>query len=125
MNKELPEEIVECLKKEGCIPQYDKRIEGDITIPCLHLKSNRQVIWFIKYNFEEDLITIRTPDYNDKDWYSENNLKALLPSNIIFERGRKGRFIFKDLQTSELLKCIPVLVKWITERNKDIKKEGR
>ena len=47
IKKILPTEIEECLKHLDCTPQYDKRIEGDTTIPCIH-KSGKQLIWFVR-----------------------------------------------------------------------------
>ena len=61
MQNKLPLEIEECLKKLDCTPQYDKRTEGDKTIPCVH-KFGKQLIWFTYHDSEKDSYRIRTPD---------------------------------------------------------------
>lgn len=117
MEKErLPHEIEECLMQLDCTPQYDQR--NDAKIPCIH-KSGKQLIWFEHYDIENDSYRIRTPDITQKlDWYEEGSFRSQLPDNISFERGNKGRWISsesKRLTKDNVLKCLPILIKWMFE----------
>ena len=104
-SKKLPQEIEECLKKLDCTPQYDKRVENDPTIPCIH-KTGKQLIWFVHSDIENDSYRIRTPDITKKlEWYEQGAFRSQLPDNITFERKDKGRWISTENQLCEKQKC--------------------
>jgi hypothetical protein len=119
-NKRLPQEIEECLKQLDCTPQYDKRIDNDPTIPCVH-KSGKQLIWFIYPDIENDSYRIRTPDISKKiEWYEEGSFRKQIPENISFEHKDKGRWVSsleKRLSKDEVVTCLPIIINWMMENN--------
>lgn len=120
MQNKLPLEIEECLKKLDCTPQYDKRTEGDKTIPCVH-KFGKQLIWFTYHDSEKDSYRIRTPDISKNlEWFTEGDFRRELPENIIFEKKDKGRWISSEKQyltKDEVLICLPILINWMLKNN--------
>ena len=110
-NKHLSQEIEQCLKRLDCTPQYDKRIDNDPTIPCIH-KSGKQLIWFVNPDIDSDSYRIRTPDIlKNFEWYKEGAFRKELPEIIIFERKDKGRWISSEKQKltkSDDLICLSI-----------------
>lgn len=115
-NKRLPVEIIECLNKLDCTPQYTRK-DNDRTIPCKHNKTGKLIIWILRPNIEKDTYGIRTPDIKrDLEWYNEGDFTKQLPQNIIFRHDKnKGRWIVSGLSKNEILKCLPILVNWMLE----------
>ncbi len=122
----LPQEIEECLQQLDCTPQYDKRVENDPTIPCVH-KSGKQLIWFVHPDIENDSYRIRTPDITKKlEWYDEGSFRKQLPENITFERKDKGRWISSEnqkLTKEQVLACLPIIINWML--NNEIKETNK